>query len=49
MVLDEDGKRRPGATERFNSRATDLLYRAGGMLGDWVTGNAVVCYRKELQ
>ena len=49
MVIDEEGKLRAGFEERRNARATRLLELAGGMLGDFITGNALICTMQEFQ
>jgi hypothetical protein len=49
MVIDEEGKLRAGFEERHNTRATRLLELAGGMLGDFITGNALICTMQEFQ
>jgi hypothetical protein len=49
MVIDEEGKLRAGFEERHNARATRLLELAGGMLGDFITGNALICTMQEFQ
>jgi hypothetical protein len=46
MWLDEEGKFR--GTQRPNAKASELLRLAGGMPGDTVMGNVLVCEEGEV-
>jgi hypothetical protein len=47
MLVDEDAKVRPGERKPLNQKATALLMLAGGIPGDMVLGDVVICARKE--
>lgn len=47
MFVNEDGKYDEKIKHRPNSKATELLRAAGGMPWDIVTGNAVICKKRE--
>lgn len=52
MFVDEDGKHKGSLQERSqraNGPATDLLRLAGGLPGDYVVGNALVCDKGEVR
>lgn len=49
MLIDEEGKLRKGHLVLLNEPATELLRRAGGMPGDYITGNALICTEEEFQ
>ena len=46
MILDEEGKYREPLAAR-NSKATVLLQEAGGIPGDFILGNVVLCSPEE--
>lgn len=45
MWLDEEGKFKE---HQINTQATKLLIEAGGMMGDYVAGNALICSDSEV-
>lgn len=48
LVVDEEGKLK-ASTPPLNREATHLLQQSGGIPGDYVVGDALVCSRWELQ
>jgi len=49
MVIDEEGKLRDDFLTRKNRMATLLLSESGGIAGDFITGNALLCSPEEFQ
>ena len=45
MILDEDGKYKP---HHHNDLASILLAEAGGLSGDYIAGDALVCNRGDM-
>jgi len=46
MWIDEEGKFKP---HRVNILATELLYKAGGLPGDYIAGAALLTQRNEVE
>jgi hypothetical protein len=49
LLCDEEAKVRPGERKPVNPKATKLLWLSGGLPGDVILGDVVVCDRRELQ
>ena len=47
MFLNEEGKYDPKIKHRLNMAASVYLQMAGGIPGDFVTGNVLICSKRE--
>ena len=48
MFLNEDGKLKDDLKNKVNRMGTLLLMEAGGIPGDYVVGDIIICERKEI-